>query len=551
MIAWTGWTQTRTAAFIPLAVLGGRTARATAARQRRACSSASRSPACCSAGSRRSPGTRSTGAGIYFLMRVLAEYRTHWKRVTAVVAGGVAAIGAARRTRRGAAAPLLLLHVARLRLRAATRHPQDVVPFRALITAIAPWALGSTDPLRPPAWFAGTNLVEAVSYVGAAALLLALVAVAAVRTGPRAAAARRLDLPRRRHRRLRRPHLRRRAAARRSRSSCPSCSPTTSSAGCAPSSASSSPSSPRSGSTCCCAGCARPTRQGLLQRLWGPAVWVGATVGTVGPLVRRPHARRQRPRPGRELRPAGPHRARLRRRGRRLRRARVVGPRPRRQDRRARRDPAADRHAGAHLRRPLLGAQRPGHLLPDTDVHRYLAEHLGDGRYASPTDTLLPGESSIHQLRSLGGHAFSDKRMGELVEGLPGNQFKDPPTLPSIAENPAVVGSPILDRLAVRYYVSAPWAPVIGTPHDLADGRHHHARPEQPGHRAGPAERPAPRDRRPRRQPDHEGHHARGQPAEPRRASRSRPAPATYAPPATPSTCRSRSPARTSRPAPR
>ncbi len=70
----------------------------------------------------------------------------------------------------------------------------------ALITAIAPWSLGTTYPGGEPQWAAGTHIVEALSYVGAATLLLALVGLAAVRAGREPAAQGRLGLPRRRDR---------------------------------------------------------------------------------------------------------------------------------------------------------------------------------------------------------------------------------------------------------------------------------------------------------------------------------------------------------------
>ena len=50
--------------------------------------------------------------------------------------------------------------------------------MEALITALAPEALGTVNPGRPPAFLLDTNFVEALSYVGAVALVLVVVAVA-------------------------------------------------------------------------------------------------------------------------------------------------------------------------------------------------------------------------------------------------------------------------------------------------------------------------------------------------------------------------------------
>jgi hypothetical protein len=465
MIAWTGWTQTRTAAFVPLLfwaverlVQRRRVSDGVLVCLAVACMLFGGFPAI--------TGYALTAAGIYFLIRVIAEYRTHWKRVTAVVAGGVAAIAGA-----AALAAIQLLPFSYFMSHAYVwgrdQTPADVVPFRSLITAIAPWALGSTDPLRPPAWFAGTNLVEAVSYVGAAALLLALVGVAAVRAGrsllprgvwvylvaaigicvvliyaggPPLAVAQKL------------PVLFADNFVGRVRSVLGFLIAVLAAVG----------------FDLLLRRVREARRTGALRRVWGPLVWAGAAVGTAGLWYA-----------GRRLADDGPGRVEnfdrqvliglafvgvaglcvalaWWGRGRAVRTVALVGI------------PLLIAAQALTFAVPYWVRSDRDTFYPDTDVHRFLAENLGDGRYASPVDTLLPGESSIHQLRSLGGHAFSDKSMGELIEGLPGNQFKDPPTLPSIAEDPQIVESPILDRLAVRYYVSTPSSPVIGTPHDLA-----------------------------------------------------------------------------------
>src|SRR5690606_3905769 len=53
----------------------------------------------------------------------------------------------------------------------------------SLVTALAPWAMGSTDPERPPFWYLPVNLVESLMYVGAGALVLVVVALAMPRAG--------------------------------------------------------------------------------------------------------------------------------------------------------------------------------------------------------------------------------------------------------------------------------------------------------------------------------------------------------------------------------
>ncbi|HEX2772425.1 MAG TPA: hypothetical protein VHN18_08365, partial [Micromonosporaceae bacterium] len=53
----------------------------------------------------------------------------------------------------------------------------------SLVTAVAPFALGTVNPHSPPAFVLERNFVESVSYIGAGAAVLVLIAVAAMRRG--------------------------------------------------------------------------------------------------------------------------------------------------------------------------------------------------------------------------------------------------------------------------------------------------------------------------------------------------------------------------------
>lgn len=485
MIAWTGWPQTRTAAFIP--VLFWAVERLV---QRRRVPDAVLVCLAVAAmlvgGFPAVTGYALAAGGVYFLVRVLAEYRAQWTRVAKVVAAGLAAIAGAV----GLAAIQLLpfsYFMSHAYVWGRDQTSADHIPYRSLITAIAPWALGSTDPLRPPAWFAGTNLVEALSYVGAAALLLALIGLAAVRSGrgllPRgvwvflvAAIAIAMVLmyaggpPLALAQRL--PVLFSENFVGRTRSVLGFLVAVLAAVGFEL--VLRRLRQTRDDQT-------KEERTGVLSRVWGPLVWLGAIAGTVGVWYAARGLAKSTPDllanydeqiligvafiAGAALCVAVAWWGR----GRALKTIALVGV------------PLLIAAQALTLAVPYWVRSDRDTFYPETDVHRYLAAHLGGDRYASPTDTLLPGESSYHSLRSLGGHAFSDKRMGETIEALPGNQFRDPPTLPSIAQSPDIVGSPILDRLSVRYYVSGSSAPVLGTPHDLAiDGSTATLTPDQP-----------------------------------------------------------------------
>ncbi|OLF16888.1 YfhO family protein [Actinophytocola xanthii] len=464
MIAWTGWPQSRTAAFIPV-LLWAVERLVQRRRPTDAVLVCLATAAMLLGGFPAVTGYALAAAGAYLVLRLVAEYRGQWRRITALAGAGAAAVGAAA----GLAAFQLLpfgYFLSRSYVWGREQAPTDHIPFQALITAVAPWALGTTYPGGEPHWARGTQLVEALSYVGAAALLLALVALAAARParallprgvwaylvsatgvvvllgylgGPPLALAQRLpvlfsDNYVGRIRSVLGVLVAVLAAVgfelvlrRRER--------------------------------------ATPRRPGV----WGAAVWTAAAAGLV--LVWLTARGLTGDDPSRTanfdrqvltglvfLAVAGlcVALAWWSGRGRTARVARtaaLVGI------------PVLVAAQALLFVRPYWAHAERDTFYPRTDVHRYLADHLGHDRYASPPNTLTYGESSIHRLRSLNGHAFSDRRLGELLEAMPGQQYFDPPSLPSTAPSPEVVTSPVLDRLAVRYFVSSARSPVLGTPH--------------------------------------------------------------------------------------
>ncbi len=472
MISWTTWTQSRTAAFVP--VLFWAVERLVQRRRAGDVVLVSLAAAAMLLGGFPSvTGYALVAGGIYFLVRLVARYPGQWRRITAVAASGVGAVTAAA----GLAAFQLLpfsYFISNAYVWGREQAPGDTIPFRALVTAIAPWALGTTYPEGVRQWAPGTHIVEALSYVGAAALLLALVGVAAARAGrallpegvwvflvaatgvamvlvyaggPALALAQRL------------PFLFADNFVGRVRSVLGFLVAVLAAAGFE-----------------VLVWRIRATREkgvDLAGRLWGPAVWAGAALAGAGIVLA-----------ARRLAEGDPARLanfdrqvlaglafvavaagcvgvawwvrRTGRAGRVARAAALVGI------------PVLIAVQALVFVRPYWARADRETFYPETDTHRFLAAHLGHERYTSPPNTLMPGESSYHRLRALTGHTFSDGPMGELIEALPGDQFKDPPTMPVMGVTPELVTSPILDRLAVRYYVCSTRAPVIGTPHGLA-----------------------------------------------------------------------------------
>jgi hypothetical protein len=436
-----------------------------------------------------------TGAG-YAVVRVLAEYRTDLRRVAGLLLGAGAAAGAGIALAAFQLLPFLGFYKTYLiegRGQTGDKH----LDVGSLITSIAPWALGTADTTRPPAWYLKINLVESMSYLGAAALVLVIVAIAAARAG-------RTLLP-------------------------------------------------RAGWLFLTAG---TVIWGELIYLGGPPLavlqhlpglralfggnFIGrsrsilcfllAALAAVGldVLLRRRQARRAGAGPAeaapwrRWLWPAAVWTLAAGGLGVALWRARVLARR-------------SDAHGGDRLgfldHQVLIGlallaaallcaavlwrtrdGRRAGPVrllaatvllllaagqgisfvrayyphsprdtfYPVTDTHRYLAANLGDERYASSQAAMVFGTNTAYELRSVEGHAFINRNFATLVRGIPGNPI-DYATYIRLDADHAQATSPILDVLGTRYFVTSLQEAVFGEPAGMAsDGSSVTLAPGQP-----------------------------------------------------------------------
>ncbi|HEX6074898.1 MAG TPA: YfhO family protein [Micromonosporaceae bacterium] len=409
------------------------------------------------------------GAG-YLLVRVLAEYRTGWRRILGVALGAAGAVVAGLALTAVQVLPFLsYMSAARVDGRAQT--PSDHLLPETLVTAIAPWAMGSTDPDRPPYWYLPVNLVESLVYVGAAAVVLAVAALAMPRAGralsPKgvwgylvAATGSLLvvlyigRLPLALLQQL--PVLFSENFVGRARSVLGFLVAALAAVGFQ----------------------LLLSHRGRFRLHWyAVAVWLAA--GTVGVLAwwdarRAAYASGDGDPAGRAahldsemtlalglLVLAGLLAAALWWAGDRRRdRVRTV--------------------AGVLL--PILVAGQALTLAvpywprvdrdtfyPVTDTHRFLAGHLGHDRFAGSGRGMYVGADSAHRLRALTGHFFLNARFAETVDAIPGRQFGDPPTYLNFPPDAAVITHPALDRLAVRYFVASPAAPVPGQASEAPD----------------------------------------------------------------------------------
>jgi hypothetical protein len=110
--------------------------------------------------------------------------------------------------------------------------------------------------------------------------------------------------------------------------------------------------------------------------------------------------------------------------------------------------------------RPYYPRSQPEDFYPVTGVHTYLADHLGHSRWFGSNSALFGGIHMQHKLRALHGHSFVDAPFAELLEAMPGRQFSPPPKPATYLRTAALDGepptSPILDRVSVSHYVTPP-----------------------------------------------------------------------------------------------
>ncbi|RXZ51582.1 YfhO family protein [Agromyces binzhouensis] len=100
---------------------------------------------------------------------------------------------------------------------------------------------------------------------------------------------------------------------------------------------------------------------------------------------------------------------------------------------------------------------------PSTSTHTYLDDNLGESRYASVGQVMLPGSSSLYRQRAVGGHAFMTPQWKDLMLAVDDRALQSPTysTLPP--DGLEEYGrSSVLDRLAVRYLVVDPGVALPG-----------------------------------------------------------------------------------------
>jgi len=176
MVVWTGWPQTRVAALIPV-LFWALERICERVRIREIALLSLVVAAMLLGGFPAVTGYALLTAAAYLLVRVAAQHRHRWRPVAARLAGAGAGVAAGVAL---AAWQLLpwMHYMASVLVDQRAQKPTDNVPGVALLTMIAPEALGTANPSDQPTWFGPLATVDAQSYVGAAALVLIVTSVA-------------------------------------------------------------------------------------------------------------------------------------------------------------------------------------------------------------------------------------------------------------------------------------------------------------------------------------------------------------------------------------
>jgi hypothetical protein len=113
---------------------------------------------------------------------------------------------------------------------------------------------------------------------------------------------------------------------------------------------------------------------------------------------------------------------------------------------------------GAQFFHAVLPGDDPKNFYPDTPTHQFLESHLGYDRYAASNMVMYPATSLYYGLRTPTGHTFFEPQWEDLLQTVdPGVMLT--PTFADFGTslNPSTIGhQPILDVMGVRYFVLSP-----------------------------------------------------------------------------------------------
>ncbi len=110
---------------------------------------------------------------------------------------------------------------------------------------------------------------------------------------------------------------------------------------------------------------------------------------------------------------------------------------------------------------PAWPSQPLSQFYPTTNVHEFLAGNLGEDRFGSAGGVMFPSTATYYRLRQVNGHGFPSPTWRQMV-ARSSPTVHEGGTLLLLADDEATIRSPLLDRLATKYFVVSVNSPVYG-----------------------------------------------------------------------------------------
>ncbi|MCW2501030.1 MAG: Protein of unknown function, rane YfhO [Frankiales bacterium] len=110
---------------------------------------------------------------------------------------------------------------------------------------------------------------------------------------------------------------------------------------------------------------------------------------------------------------------------------------------------------------PRWPSEPPKQFYPRTEVHDFLARNLGSERFGSTRGVMFPSTATYYRLRAVNGHTFTSPTWHDMVERI-SPEMRQGPTLTLLGDDERTARSPLLDRLADKYFVTSLNHPVYG-----------------------------------------------------------------------------------------
>ncbi len=113
---------------------------------------------------------------------------------------------------------------------------------------------------------------------------------------------------------------------------------------------------------------------------------------------------------------------------------------------------------GSQFFHAVLPGDDPQNFYPDTPTHEFLESHLGHDRYAASNMVMYPATSLYYGIRTPTGHSFQSPEWVDLLRQVDPSVMLSPTFSdfgPSLDQN-TIANQPILDAMGVKYFVLAP-----------------------------------------------------------------------------------------------